>query len=180
MGLSDAEPPERVVRRARSRSRPRGSVPTCEATVSAAGTGQVAIPADGAVLVATGGDAAKLEAEAPPDTQVTVRLILPDAWGSVVSAVGGGPLLVRGGRPLFTTGENFDPTELAARQPRVAVGQLEDGRVVLVAVDGGRPGYSVGMTSYELAKTMAAPRRGHGRRRSSTAATSPPPSTARW
>jgi flagellar hook assembly protein FlgD len=27
--------------------------------------------------------------------------------------------------------------------------------VILVTVDGGRPGYSVGMTSYELAKTMA-------------------------
>ena len=39
--------------------------------------------------------------------------------------------------------------------PRAAVGQLDDGRVILVAVDGGRPGYSVGMTTYELAQTMA-------------------------
>ena len=88
-------------------------------------------------------------------TQVTVRLILPDAWSSVVSAFGGGPQLVKGGKPLFTTGENFDPVDLATRQPRTAVGQLADGRVILVTVDGGRPGYSVGMTSYELAKTMA-------------------------
>jgi hypothetical protein len=34
------------------------------------------------------------------------------------------------------------------------VGQLADGRVILVAVDGGRPGYSVGMTRIELARTM--------------------------
>jgi exopolysaccharide biosynthesis protein len=125
------------------------------ATVSSAGGGQVAIPPDGAVLVSTGSDAAKLQAEAPQDTQVTVRLILPDAWSSVVSALGGGPQLVRGGKPLFTTGENFNPVDLTTRQPRTAVGQLADGRVILVTVDGGRPGYSVGMTSYELAKTMA-------------------------
>ena len=93
-----------------------------------------------------------------------MRLILPDAWSSVVSAVGGGPQLVKGGKPLFTTGENFDPADLTTRQPRTAVGQLADGRVILVTVDGGRPGYSVGMTSYELAKTMAEPRRRHRRR----------------
>jgi len=125
------------------------------ATVSSAGSGGVSIPADGAVIVATGGDAAKLQAEASQDTHVTVRLILPDAWSSVVSALGGGPQLVKGGKPIFGTGENFDPIDLATRQPRAAVGQLADGRVILVTVDGSRPGYSVGMTSYELAKTMA-------------------------
>jgi exopolysaccharide biosynthesis protein/flagellar hook assembly protein FlgD len=126
-----------------------------DATVSAVGNGQVAIPSDGAVLVSTGSDAAKLQAEATQGTQVTVRLILPDAWSSVVSALGGGPQLVKGGKALFTTGENFDPVDLTTRQPRTAVGQLADGRVILVTVDGGRVGYSVGMTSYELAKTMA-------------------------
>jgi flagellar hook assembly protein FlgD len=125
-----------------------------DAAVTSAATGQVTIPQDGAVLVATGADAAKLAAEAPQGTQVTTRLILPDAWGSVVSALGGGPQLVKGGKPLFTTGENFDSDDLTTRQPRAAVGQLADGRVILVTVDGGRPGYSVGMTSYELAKTM--------------------------
>ena len=34
-------------------------------------------------------------------------------------------------------------------------GSSPDGRVILVAVDGGRPGSSVGMTTYELAQTMA-------------------------
>ena len=56
---------------------------------------------------------------------------------------------------MFATGENFDETDLTTRQPRAAVGQLADGHVILVAVEGGRPGYSVGMTTYELAKTMA-------------------------
>ncbi|HEY4348567.1 MAG TPA: phosphodiester glycosidase family protein [Gaiellaceae bacterium] len=125
------------------------------ATVSAIPDGSTAIPADGAVLVATGTAAAKLQAEAPQGGQVTVRLTLPPSWGSVVSALGGGPLLVKGGKPVFTTGENFASADLTSRQPRTAVGQLADGHVILVTVDGGRPGHSVGMTTYELARTMA-------------------------
>lgn len=127
------------------------------ATVSAIpdGSGPIAIPADGAVLVATGSAAAKLQAEAAQGTQVTVRLILPPSWSSVVSALGGGPLLVKGGKPVFSTGENFATADLTSRQPRAAVGQLADGHVILVAVDGGRPGYSVGMTTFELASAMA-------------------------
>ena len=127
------------------------------ATVTAVGDGSspVAIPADGAVLVASGAAAASLQAEAPQGTAVTVRLILPSSWGSVVSALGGGPLLVRGGKPVFTTGESFSSVDLTSRKPRTAVGQLADGSVILVTVDGGRPGQSVGMTTYELAQTMA-------------------------
>ncbi len=125
------------------------------APVTTVSSGATPIPPDGAVLVATGAAAAKLQAEAPQGTQMTVRLILPDSWQSVVSALGGGPLLVKGGRPVFATGEHFDETELTSRQARAAVGQLPDGHVILVAVEGGRPGYSVGMTTYELAKTMA-------------------------
>ena len=43
-----------------------------------------------------------------------------------------------------------------ARSARAAsaIGQLADGRIVLVAVDGGQPGYSVGMTNFELAQTL--------------------------
>ena len=55
------------------------------------------------MLVATGTAAAKLQAEAPQGGSVTVRLTLPDGWGSVVSALGGGPLLVKGGKPVFST-----------------------------------------------------------------------------
>jgi hypothetical protein len=126
-----------------------------DANVASAATGPVAIPADGAVLVATGADAAKLQAEAPPGTSVTVRLILPPSLGTVTAALGGGPLLVRNGRAVFHTNENFATDQLATRDARAAVGQLPDGRIVLVAVDGGQPGYSAGMTTYDLAQTMA-------------------------
>lgn len=125
------------------------------ATVSALPTGPAAIPADGAVLVATGTEAAKLQAEAPVGASVTIQLILPGSWSTVTSALGGGPLLVKGGKAVFSTSELFDSTDLTRRDARAAVGQLADGDVILVAVDGGRPGYSVGMTTYELAQTMA-------------------------
>jgi hypothetical protein len=117
--------------------------------------GSVPIPPDGAVLVATGAEAAKLANEAPAGTQVTARLILPSAWSGVTSALGGGPLLVRNHKAVFKTSENFDSDQLALRDARAGVGQLDDGRVILVAVDGARPGYSVGMTAYELAQAMA-------------------------
>ena len=46
-------------------------------------------------------------------------------------ALGGGPLLVRDGKPVFHTSENFDdrPTLASARSARAAVGQLADGRI---------------------------------------------------
>jgi Phosphodiester glycosidase/FlgD Ig-like domain len=125
------------------------------AAVSATGSGSTPIPPDGAVLVSTGSEAAHLQAEAAQGQSVTVRLTLPDSWSGVTSALGGGPLLVKNGRPVFSTGENFTALDLTTRQPRAAVGQLGNGDVILVAVDGGRPGYSVGMTNYELAQLMA-------------------------
>jgi hypothetical protein len=125
------------------------------ATVAENGTGSFLIPSDGAVLVATGAEAAKLANEAPVGSSVTTRLILPTAWAGLSAAIGGGPLLVRNHKPLFRTTENFTAAELMSRDARAGIGQLDDGRVVLVAVDGGQPGYSVGMTTYELAQTMA-------------------------
>jgi Phosphodiester glycosidase/FlgD Ig-like domain len=125
------------------------------ATVAATGMGATAIPPDGAVLVAAGTEAAKLQAETAVGSDVTIRLILPPSWGVVTDALGGGPLLVRNGNAVFHTSENFASDQLAQRDARAAVGQLADGRIILVAVDGGQPGYSVGMTTYELAQTMA-------------------------
>src|SRR5262245_205468 len=125
-----------------------------QGTAGEAMAGEVPIPPDGAVLVATGAEAAKLANEPPAGTQVTARLILPSSWAGVTAAVGGGPLLVRNHKAVFKTSENFESTQLAVRDARAAIGQLDDGRVILVAVDGGRAGHSVGVTAYELAETM--------------------------
>src|SRR5262249_34508494 len=97
--------------------------------------GGTPIPGDGAVLMAVG--TPSLEAEAQEGTGVTVRLILPSDWASVANALGGGPALVRNGKAVFHTNESFDAGKLAKRDARAAIGQLADGRIVLVAVDGG-------------------------------------------
>jgi hypothetical protein len=116
--------------------------------------GAVAIPQGGAVLLARGTSVAALQAEAPVGAVVTVRLGFRPAWPDIVGAIGGGPQIVRDGAAIFRSGEVFTPTQLGPRAPRSAVGQLRDGRIVLVAVDGRQPGYSVGLTNFELAQAL--------------------------
>ena len=114
--------------------------------------GATPIPPGGAVLVGRGATGAgRLATEAPVGSNVTVRLTLTPDWSGLVDAVGGGPVLVREGRPVFRSNEGFTTDQLVPRAPRTAVGQTQDGRIVLVTVDGRRAGYSVGMTNFELA-----------------------------
>ncbi|MFL5928630.1 MAG: phosphodiester glycosidase family protein [Gaiellaceae bacterium] len=126
-------------------------------TVAAAPLGGTTpIPPDGAVIMADGASVGQaLQAEAPVGTLVTTRLVLQPAWTGMVAALGGGPALVRSGKPVFRSGEDFTNDQVSERDPRAGVGQLADGRIILVAVDGGQPGYSVGLTSFELAQTLA-------------------------
>jgi hypothetical protein len=123
-------------------------------TSTAAGS-TVRIQPGTAVLVARGdAAAAKLEAEAQPGSVVTLRLILQPDWSVVSDAIGGGPLLVRDGVPVYRANEAFSTSQLAPRGPRTAVGQRADGGIVLVTTDGRQPGLSVGMTNFELAQTL--------------------------
>jgi Phosphodiester glycosidase len=122
--------------------------------VAVAGAGATAIPPGGAVLVGRGTAAQRLAEEAPIGTNVAIRLILRPEWTGVANAVGGGPVLVRNGGPVFRANEAFTSWQTSQRHPRTAIGQLADGRVRLVVVDGRRPGYSVGMTNFELAQTL--------------------------
>ncbi len=116
--------------------------------------GSTPVPPDGAVLQARGSAAAKLAAEAPVGATVTVRFALNPTWDGVVNALGGGPLIVSKGKPIFRANEGFDAAQLSPRNPRTAIGQRADGRMLLVAVDGRQPGYSVGMSNFELALAM--------------------------
>ena len=116
--------------------------------------GGTPIPPGGAVLVGQGTSAGRLAAEAPVGQTVTTILTLRPQWGGVVDAVGGGPVIVRDGQPVFRALESFTSNQLSLRNPRTAVGQREDGSIVLVAVDGRQPGYSTGLTNFELAQTM--------------------------
>jgi flagellar hook assembly protein FlgD len=116
--------------------------------------GSTAIPPDGVVLQARGSAAGKLAVEAPLGSQLTIRLTLTPSWPDVQQALGGGPAIVRDGKPVFRANEAFSSAQLGPRNPRTAVGQRADGRILLVAVDGRQAGYSVGMTNFELALAM--------------------------
>jgi len=118
------------------------------------GGGAVPIPPGGAVLLAKGAAATALSADAPVTQLVTLRLLFKPDWPNLVAAIGGGPQIVRNGAAVFKAGELFTTSQLGPRVSRSAIGQLADGRIVLVAVDGGQPGYSVGMTNFELAQTL--------------------------
>jgi hypothetical protein len=130
------------------------NVELAAAVTGASANGGTAIPAGGAVLVARGTAAARLQSEAPVGQRVKIRLILRPAWTGVVDALGGGPVLVRGGRAIFRANEQFTADQLLLRKARSAVGQLADGRILLVTVDGALPGYSAGATNFELALLM--------------------------
>ena len=122
-------------------------------TASSVG-GSIRIEPGTAVLVARGNAAAKLETEAQPGTVVTLRLTLQPDWSVVSDAIGGGPILVRDGVPVYRSNEAFTTSQLAPRGPRTAIGQRADGGIVLVTTDGRQPGLSVGMTNFELAQTL--------------------------
>jgi exopolysaccharide biosynthesis protein len=133
------------------------AVPNTDLVATVTGTAQngpVALAPGSAVLVARGNAAAKLQAEAAVGTSVTLRLILQPDWPTVADAIGGGPVLVRDGKPVYRSNEAFTTYQLVPRHPRTAIGQLADGRLLFVVVDGRQFGYSVGMTTFEMALTM--------------------------
>jgi hypothetical protein len=124
-------------------------------TITSVGSaGVTAIPRDGAVIVGRAAASSALRTDAVPGTPVTVNLGLPPDWANVTDAVSGGPTLVRNGQPVANAGEDLTPVQLNGREPRTAIGQSADGRIVLVAVDGRRPGWSAGITNWDLALTL--------------------------
>jgi hypothetical protein len=134
--------------------------------VRAPGTGRV--PRDGLVLTGSGDAARFLRAVALPRSRAELRLSLSAAGRPLDLAlqslvVGGGPRLLRRGRiAVSARAEGFAPpqapaffgTFVAGRQPRTLAGVRADGRILLVTIDGRRPGWSVGATLPEAARLM--------------------------
>ncbi len=111
------------------------------------------IPAGGAVLQASGDRRKILLEEAKLGHWVKLHVGLTPWWSGVKDAIGGGPRLVTGGVPVFQAGEAFLSSQLLPRNPRTAIGQLANGRIVMVAVDG-RVSWSAGVTNSQLARLM--------------------------
>jgi hypothetical protein len=140
-----------------------GTLPAAEldtpldGTVTAvAARGGTPIPPHGAVLVARGRQSiAELKAEARIGQPVEAFLSLSPDWSDLAAAIGGGPQLVQDGKPVFHSGESFESRQLNSRQARGAIGQLADGSIVLVSVEGTKAAYSIGMSNYELAVELS-------------------------
>ena len=101
------------------------------------------IPAGGAVLQASGDLRKILFEDAKLGHWVKLHISLTPWWSDVKDAIGGGPRLVTGGVPVFQAGEAFLSSQLLPRNPRTAIGQLSNGRILMVAVDG-RVSWSAG------------------------------------
>jgi exopolysaccharide biosynthesis protein len=113
----------------------------------------VPIPRDGAVLVARGTAADAVQADAVVGGRVSLRIGLRKDWSAVTDAVGGGPALVRNGKAIRPekSGEALSNVQLYGPDPRTAIGQRADGGIVIVAADGRRRGWSVGIRNWDLA-----------------------------
>ena len=115
--------------------------------------GGTLVPPRGAVIQTRGFWRTRLLEEAPVGTQITVQLRIPGFPADAADGIGGGPILVRDGNPVQQADEQFTLSHLNRPHPRTAVGQLADGRLLLVVADGRSP-FSRGLTNWELAQQM--------------------------
>ena len=116
--------------------------------------GGTLVPSRGAVIQTRGFWRTRLLEEAPVGTQITVQLRIPGFPSDAADGIGGGPILVRNGNPVQQADEQFTLSHLNRPHPRTAVGQLGDGRLLLVVADG-RSSFSRGLTNWALAQQMA-------------------------
>lgn len=174
--ISCTDPSELVAFSPAYASRTPGGPPRVEVVVRAGVVGAIRtgastrIPADGYVLSGTGDAASFLRIAARSGTRPAVdsqllragTALSSRAYAGVVSA---GPRLVSAGRiTVRSVPEGFqtpaDPglfaNFVAGRNPRTLAGVRPDGRLLLVTVDGRRPGVSIGVSLFEAARLMLA------------------------
>lgn len=118
--------------------------------------GNAAIPPEGFVVAVQGGPAQARLATLGMGSRLAKVTGLTPPWDRADFAVGGGPVLVRDGELVVEwREEGFQRGLVVEKAPRTAVGIKPDGGVLLVAVDGRRPGESRGIDLYELAEILA-------------------------
>lgn len=119
------------------------------------GQGDLSIPMGGFVLSAQGKERDRLMQALSPGSQTRVTLGLEKSGKNVAHVIGGGPSLVSKGKVRVTAvEERFRNDVSLGRAPRTAIGVDGQGQLLLATVDGRQPGYSVGMTLRELARTL--------------------------
>jgi Phosphodiester glycosidase len=157
-------------------SRYGGSAPSTgiEASVRGGQVTRLGRPSGGRVargrlrLTGNGGAARFLARALPVGSRPVVDLAVRAAGrplslaGQALVTVGGPRLLTDGRVSVAARPEGFAPLEapgffgsfVASRQPRTLAGVKTDGRLLLVTVDGRRPGWSAGVTLSEAARVM--------------------------
>jgi hypothetical protein len=107
------------------------------------------------LLVGRGSAAANwIQGRMTAGTAVQVNLTTDPDWHDLHVALGGGPLLMEGGR-VVTDPNPPSPGERLHRYPVVALGVTQDRRALtLVEVDGRQPRLSIGLTQPQLAAYM--------------------------
>lgn len=103
-------------------------------------------------------DKAKQARTAIKDRHVAkLTATIPQLDGVIASACGGGPTLVRNGKPdVQADKEGIGEDFVTTRHPRTAIGITRDQKnVFLVTIDGRQPKISIGADLYELAEFMA-------------------------
>ncbi len=115
--------------------------------------GRIMIPDDGYVLTVAGKDTDLIQKYIRPGQRLRVSLhITPNL--EVVSALGGGPRLVKDGKEFIPFAwEWFTPHFYAIRTARTAVGITGTGKLLFVTVDA-RSRKNTGMTLHELAQLL--------------------------
>ncbi|MGC9318325.1 MAG: phosphodiester glycosidase family protein [Armatimonadota bacterium] len=114
----------------------------------------VRIPEGGFVLSGNGRMAGSLDV-VEVGTEVEARLGTSPQWPALRHAIGGGPRLVKDGRPHVTAApEGFRSDVHSTAPSRTALGVTKDGRLLLVAAQGAGETAGTGMTLQELASTM--------------------------
>jgi hypothetical protein len=110
---------------------------------------------EGKVLIVARGTKASLLAALRPDRKVKIRVeVQAIDWSKFESAIGGGPMLVTGGKvSVDATAQGFAASFSDARHPRTAVGRTKEGDIWLVAIDG-RQTMSIGASLREAADVM--------------------------
>lgn len=111
----------------------------------------VSIPADGAVITALSPTDADLDLQNAQ--RIDFAFVFEPDIGTIQEAFMSGGWLVRDGKNVAQPWEPWMGLT-TNREPRTALGVLEDGRILLVAVDGRQAGFSQGVSGSELAEIL--------------------------
>lgn len=118
--------------------------------------GNVEIPPAGYVVAVQGGEAARVLSTIGMSGSIRTVTGMTPPWNRADFAIGGGPVLMRGGKVRVEwREESFARTLVVAKAPRTAVGVRADGKLLLVVLDGRRAGVNRGVDLYELADILA-------------------------